>query len=124
MSDKMLSVVQKLSNKGFYRRLNVISAVNDAPANDVMYHGTCRVLLKEKMIKRDLRFYENWNLNFLGPIDVTNDECQLNGHNKLVSIVSQLIIQSVKSPKQVCRNKNADATRNTTGPSLNIGFSN
>ena len=55
----MLSVAQKLSNKGFYRRLNVISAVNDAPANDVMYHSTCWVLLKEKMIKRDLRFYEN-----------------------------------------------------------------
>ena len=41
MGDKMLSVVQKLSNKGFYRRLNVISAANDAPADDVMYRNTC-----------------------------------------------------------------------------------
>ena len=57
MGDKMLSVAQKLSNKGFYRRLNVISAANDAPANDVMYHKTCWVMLKEKMIKRELKFY-------------------------------------------------------------------
>ena len=57
------------------------------------------------MIKHKLKFYGN----FLGPIDVTNDECQLNGLNKLVSIVSRLIIQSVKLPKQVCRNKSIDA---------------
>ena len=48
MGDKMFSVVQKLSNKGFYGRLNVISAVNDAPANDVMYHSTCWVMLKQR----------------------------------------------------------------------------
>ena len=41
MGDKMLFVAQKLSHKGFYRRLNVTSAANDAPANDVMYHSTC-----------------------------------------------------------------------------------
>ena len=52
----MLSVAQKLSNKGFYRCLNVISVANDAPANDVMYHNTCWVILKE-MIKRQLKFY-------------------------------------------------------------------
>ena len=62
-------------------------------------------MLKKKMIKHKLKFYGN----FLGPIDVTNDECQLNGLNKLVSIVSRLIIQSVKLPKQVCRNKSIDA---------------
>ena len=39
MGDKMLSVAQKLSNKGFQRCLNVISATNDALANDVMYHS-------------------------------------------------------------------------------------
>ena len=60
-------------------------------------------------------------MNFLGPIDVTNDECQLIGLNKLVSIVSQFIIQSVKLPKQVCRNKSIDAMRNTTEAPLNIG---
>ena len=46
-------------------------------------------------------------LNFLGPVDFTNAECQLNGLEKLVSIVSQLIIQSVKGwgaffPGQYC----------------------
>ena len=114
MGDKMLFVAQKPSNKGFYRRLDVISAAKDAPANDIMYHNTCWVMLKEKMIKRELKFYGNWNLNFLGPTDVANDECQLNGLNKLVSVVSQLIIQSVKSSKQVCWNKSIDAMRSTT----------
>ena len=74
MGDKMLSVVQKLSNKGFYRRLNVISAANDAPAEDVMYRNTCWVKLKEIIIKRELKFYGSQNLNFLGPIDVTYDD--------------------------------------------------
>ena len=41
--------------------------------------------------------------------------------NKLVSIVSQFIIQSVKLPKQVCRNKSIDAMRNTAEAPLNIG---
>ena len=57
MGDKMLSIAQKLSNKGFYRCLNVISVANDAPAIDVMYHNACWVMLKEKMIKRQLKFY-------------------------------------------------------------------
>ena len=60
-------------------------------------------------------------MNFLGPIDVTNDECQLIGLHKLVSIVSQFTIQSVKLPKQVCRNKSIDAMRNTAEAPLNIG---
>ena len=55
----MLFVAQKPSNKGFYRRLDVISAAKDAPANDIMYHNTCWVMLKEKMIKRELKFYGN-----------------------------------------------------------------
>ena len=57
MGDKTLSVAQKLCNKGFYRRLNVISAANDASANDVMYHNTCWVMLNEKMAKLELKFY-------------------------------------------------------------------
>ena len=32
---------QKLSNKSFYRRPGAISADNDAPANDVIYHNIC-----------------------------------------------------------------------------------
>ena len=61
-------------------------------------------------------------MNFLGSIDVTNDdECQLNGLNKLVSVVSQLVIQRLKSPKQVYPNKSIDAMRNTTESPLNIG---
>ena len=120
----MLSVAQKFSNEGFYKRLNSISAANDVTANDVMYHNTRWVMLKEKMIKLELKFYGNWNLNFLGPIDNTNDECQLNGLNKLASIVSQLVIQSVKSPKQVSWNKIIDAMRNTTEAPSNIGLSN
>ena len=55
----MLSVAQKFSNKGFYKRLNSISAANDVTANDVMYHNTCWVMLKEKMIKLELKFYGN-----------------------------------------------------------------
>ena len=69
-------------------------------------------------------FLRKLNLNFLGPVDVTNDECQLNGLVKLVSVVSQLIIQSVKSPKQVCRNKSIGAIRITTVTPLNIGLGN
>ena len=80
----MLFVAQKRSNKGFYMCLNVISAANDAHANDVIYHNTYRVMLKEKMIKRELEYHENWNLNFLGPTGVSNDEFQLNRFNKLV----------------------------------------
>ena len=45
IGDTMLQVAQKLSNKGFYGRLNVISAANDAPVTDVMYHNTCWVML-------------------------------------------------------------------------------
>ena len=55
-------------------------------------------------------FYGKRFLNFL-ELDVTNTECQLNGLDKLVSIVSQLIIQNVKSPKQVCRKKRIDDMR-------------
>ena len=57
MGDKVIFVAQKLSNKGFYRRLNVISAAYDAPVNDVMYHNNCWVMLKEKMIKPEMKFY-------------------------------------------------------------------
>ena len=65
MGDKMFSVARKLSNKGFYGRLNVISAANHTPANDAMCHNTCWVIfsiekmIKEKMIKRELKFYGN-----------------------------------------------------------------
>ena len=55
----MLFVAQKRSDKGFYMCLNVISAANDAHANDVIYHNTYRVMLKEKMIKRELEYHEN-----------------------------------------------------------------
>ena len=48
---------KKLSSKGFYRRLNRISEADDAPADDVMHRNTCLVMLKEKMIKRELIFY-------------------------------------------------------------------
>ena len=37
----MLEVSEKLSEKSFFRRLNSISAANDAFANDVMYHNIC-----------------------------------------------------------------------------------
>ena len=57
MGDKMLSVAQKHSNKGFYSRINVISAANNVPANDVTYHNTYPIMLKEKIIKRELKFY-------------------------------------------------------------------
>ena len=59
MGNKMISAAQKYSSKGFYRRLNVISAASDAPVNDFMYHNTCWVMLKEKIIKCELKFYGN-----------------------------------------------------------------
>ena len=51
MGDQMLNVSQQLSNKNFYRRLNTISAANDAPANDVMYHDICWVKAKREADK-------------------------------------------------------------------------
>ena len=37
----MLLMSEKLSDKGFFRRLNSISSAADALANDVMYHNLC-----------------------------------------------------------------------------------
>ena len=51
MGDKLLSVAQKLSNKGFYRRLSTISTANDALANDVTYQNTYLVNAKREADK-------------------------------------------------------------------------
>ena len=68
------NVIGSSETLGFYGHLNVKSPANDAPANDVMYHNTCWVMLEEKVIKRELKCYGNWVFNFLGPTDVTNDD--------------------------------------------------
>ena len=44
----MLSVSKKLSDKGFFRRLNSISSAADAIASDVMYHNLCWADAKKK----------------------------------------------------------------------------
>ena len=44
----MLLVSEKLSDKGFFRRLNSISSAADAIASDVMYHNLCWADAKKK----------------------------------------------------------------------------
>ena len=72
MGDKMLSVAQKLSNKGFYRRLNTISAANDAPASDVMYHNICWVNAKRKADKAYETFSEKDYINALSDVEIVH----------------------------------------------------
>ena len=72
MSDKMLSVAQKLSNKGFYKRLNTILAANDAPANDVMYHNSCWVNAKRDADKTYETFSEKDYINALSDVEIVH----------------------------------------------------
>ena len=58
-------------------------------------------------------FFRQAKFELLELADVTNAEDQLNGLDELVSIVSQLIIQNVKSPKQFCRKRRIDDLRKT-----------
>ena len=51
-----------------------------------------------------------------------NAEEGLEGVDKLVSIVSQMIMQSAKSKKQVEWNKNIDGMRNIRETPLNLGL--
>ena len=44
--------------------------------------------------------------------------------NKLISIFSQLIIQSFKSTRHTCRKKSIDDMRNSTKTPLNTGLGN
>ena len=62
--EKMLSAAQKIFNKGSYRRFNTISAANDAPVSDLMYHNTSWVNAKRKADKT----YETFSKN--APSDV------------------------------------------------------
>ena len=72
MGDKMLSVAQKLSNKGFYRRFNTISAANDAPANDAMYHNSCWVNVKRDADKTYETFSEKDYINALSDVEIVH----------------------------------------------------
>ena len=45
---KMLSASKLLKDKGFFLRRNTIPNADDAVANDVLYHLTCRVLAQRK----------------------------------------------------------------------------
>ena len=69
---KMLSVAQKVSNKGFYRRLNTISAASDAPVNDVMYHNSCWVNAKRDGDKRYKTFSETDYINPLSGVEIVH----------------------------------------------------
>ena len=44
----MLEVLQKLPDKGMYRRLNSTVCPGDAIANDVLYHNLCWATVKKK----------------------------------------------------------------------------
>ena len=57
MGGKMVSVAQKLSDKGFYRRPNNISVTNEAPVNDAMYHKSCWVNAKRDADKIYQKFF-------------------------------------------------------------------
>ena len=72
MGYKMLSVAQKVSNKGFYRRLNTISAANDAPVNDVMYHNSCWVNAKRDADKTYETFSEKYYINVLSDVEIVH----------------------------------------------------
>ena len=56
------------------------------------------------------------------PVDTSHYGAELKGIHKPVSVVTQMIIQNVKSSRQVRRNDNIEDTKNTSEPSLNIGF--
>ena len=47
-SKLMLSVSEKLSDKGFFRKLNSISSAANAIANDVMYYNFCWADVKKQ----------------------------------------------------------------------------
>ena len=70
MGDKMLSVAQKFSNKGVYRHLNLISAADDVPVNDVMYHNTCWVNAKRAADKTYETFSEKDYYNALLNVEI------------------------------------------------------
>ena len=72
MGDKMLSLAQKLSNNGFYRRFNTISAANDAPGNDVMYHNTCQVNAKREADKTYETFFDKDYINVLSDVEIVH----------------------------------------------------
>ena len=59
---------QKLSNKSFYRRSGAISAANDAPANDVIYHNICWINAKREADKKYETFFQKHYIN--APLDV------------------------------------------------------
>ena len=44
----MLVVLENLSDKSFFRRLNSIPKADDAVANDVVYHDTCWIKAKRE----------------------------------------------------------------------------
>ena len=72
MGDKMLSAAQKLLNKGFYRHLNTISAANNSPVNDVMYHNTCWVNAKRQADKTNEIFSEKDHINTLSDVEIVH----------------------------------------------------
>ena len=68
----MLSVAQKLSNKGFYRHLNTISAANNVPANDVTYHNSCWVNAKRDADKTYETLSKKDYINALSDVEIVH----------------------------------------------------
>ena len=79
----MLLVSEKLSDKGFFRRLNSISSAADALANDVMYHNLCWADAKKKAT---LKSEQSANYSrTLADIEITDFvESYLNGSSERV----------------------------------------
>ena len=97
----MLSRAQKLSNKGFCRRLNTISAANNAPANDVMYHKTCWVNAKREADKTYETFPEKDYINALSDVEIVHfvekEMADPNGKVLDVNIINEIYCQILPS---------------------------
>ena len=98
MGDKMLLVAQKLSNKGFCRRLNSISAANDTPTNDVMYHNSCWVNAKREANKTYETFSEKYYINSLSDVNFVEKEIVDPSGNVLdMNIINEIYQQNLSS---------------------------
>ena len=66
----MHKVAEQLSDKSFFRRLNSISAANDATANDVQYHNLCWAKAKREAERLQAPVKEEDYLRTLSAIEL------------------------------------------------------
>ena len=52
MGHNILDISSKLPDKTFFRRMNSMSKVEDALANDVIYHNLCWAKAKKKAVPK------------------------------------------------------------------------